>query len=104
MAVLVVYTRDEQRHWVPAGQPPWGQTYWTLILLLLTWWFLIVRAVQSEALPGDRQYWITRPYEWKKLLAAKLLFIGVFVHLAAFVDDAFLLTRAGFNLHFSRNV
>ncbi len=32
---------------------------------------LITRLVHSESLVGDRQFWITRPYEWKKLLAAK---------------------------------
>jgi len=29
--------------------------------------------VHAESLVGDRQFWITRPYEWKKLLTAKAL-------------------------------
>src|SRR5437660_7280726 len=66
------------------------------VLLLVSWWLLIVRAVQSETLAGDRQYWITRPYEWKKLLAAKILFVGVFVNVPLLIADVVLLTRAGF--------
>jgi len=45
------------------------------VLMILSWVFLIVRLVQGESLVGDRQFWITRPYEWHKLLAAKLLSI-----------------------------
>src|SRR6266436_6011069 len=39
--------------------------------LMLCWCVLTVRLIQSESLVGDRQFWITRPYEWKRLLAAK---------------------------------
>ena len=34
-------------------------------LLLLSWMFLIVRVVHEESLVGDRQFWVTRPYDWK---------------------------------------
>ena len=42
-----------------------------LFLVPMSWWILITRLIQSESLVGDRQFWLTRPYEWKKLLAAK---------------------------------
>ena len=45
---------------------------------------------------GDRQFWVTRPYEWKKLLAAKVLFGLTFVNLPLLVLDVFLLAKAGF--------
>ncbi|HEY4677125.1 MAG TPA: hypothetical protein VIJ01_08185, partial [Candidatus Angelobacter sp.] len=66
------------------------------IALPITWWFLISRAVQSESLVGDRQFWITRPYEWKKLLAAKALMVLVFINLPLFCAQLFLLVRAHF--------
>jgi hypothetical protein len=40
---------------------------------------LVVRLIQGEPLVGDRQFWVTRPYVWYKLLAAKILFIIAFV-------------------------
>jgi hypothetical protein len=68
------------------------------ILLILSWCLLIVRVIQSETPVGDRQYWITRPYEWKKLLAAKLLFIAVFVNAPLLIVHLCLLPIAGFRL------
>ncbi len=71
---------------------------WTMaqILLPLTWWILIARAVYSETLPGDRQFWTTRPYRWISLLGAKLLFIVVFVNLPWFIADVIILWAYGF--------
>jgi hypothetical protein len=65
------------------------------MLLPLSWSFLIVRLVHGESLVGDRQFWVTRPYEWKKLLAAKLLYVVTFVNLPLLAMDAFVLARAG---------
>src|SRR4051794_20923335 len=39
---------------------------------------LVVSLIHQDKLSGDRQYWLTRPYAWIELLAAKLLFIVVF--------------------------
>jgi hypothetical protein len=52
---------------------------------------LVGRVVLAEAIPGDRQFWITRPYRWQSLLAAKLLFIVAFVNLPVFLADVFIL-------------
>ena len=73
--------------------------YWPIaiyVLLPVSWWIIIVRVVQGESLVGDRQFWITRPYEWKKLLAAKALFILVFLSLPLYCVQVFLLVKAGF--------
>jgi hypothetical protein len=67
-----------------------------VVLLPIAWSFLIVRAIQGESLVGDRQFWITRPYEWKKLLVSKVLFVLIFVNLPLLILDLFLLARAGF--------
>lgn len=44
----------------------------------LCWIYLTAAAIQQERLPGDCQYWLTRPYDWRCLLAAKALFVAVF--------------------------
>ncbi|HEY6988182.1 MAG TPA: hypothetical protein VH369_07360 [Bryobacteraceae bacterium] len=71
---------------------------WTMvqILLPLAWWILIARVVYSETLPGDRQFWTTRPYRWMSLLGAKLLFIAMFVNLPWFIADVIILRAYGF--------
>jgi len=66
-------------------------------LVPLAWSFLAVRAIQGESLVGNRQFWVTRPYEWKKLLTAKVLFVLVFVNLPLLITQVFLLARAGFS-------
>ena len=48
-------------------------------------WVLIVAAIHEERLIGHEQYWLTRPYTWKNLVAAKALFLVVFVSLPLFV-------------------
>ena len=67
------------------------------LLLPVSWIFLIVRVVQGESLVGDRQFWVTRPYDWKQLLAAKALFVLTFVNFPLLLADAFLLAHAGFH-------
>jgi hypothetical protein len=66
------------------------------LLVPLSFIFLIVRAVHAECPVGDRQFWVTRPYDWRKLVSAKVLFIFTFVNLPLFFLQVFLLWRAGF--------
>src|ERR1017187_2282386 len=42
------------------------------------WTYLAASVIQQERLPGDRQYWLTRPYDWRQLLSAKVLFVLAF--------------------------
>jgi hypothetical protein len=58
--------------------------------------FTIARLVHAEAIPGDNQFWITRPYRWSSLLAAKLLFLIAFVHLPVLIMQAEVLLLNGF--------
>jgi hypothetical protein len=37
------------------------------VLLAISWVMLVMRAVHAEGLVGDRQFWLTRPYEWKSV-------------------------------------
>ena len=67
-------------------------------LLLAFWAFLSARLIQAEAIPGDRQFWITRPYAWRSLLGAKLLFMVVVVGIPLLVADAVVLGLEGFSV------
>jgi hypothetical protein len=67
-----------------------------VFLLPLAWWYLASLAVYGEPLPGDRQFWVTRPYRWTSLLGAKLLFIAAFVSFPLLLADCFILTLQGF--------
>jgi hypothetical protein len=59
---------------------------------------LIGRLILAEAIPGDRQFWVTRPYRWQSLLAAKILFIIVFVNLPILAAQFFIVLIDGFPL------
>ena len=48
-------------------------------------WVLIVALIHEERLIGHEQYWLTRPYTWRHLVAAKALFLAVFVSLPLLV-------------------
>jgi hypothetical protein len=107
LALLAIYSWNEVRGWS-------GESYLTArggigaifdyrdlsvllaVLLPVAWAFLIVRVIQGEALVGDRQFWITRPYGWTKLLVEKVLFVAVTINLPLLIADAVLLTKAGF--------
>lgn len=66
------------------------------LLLTLAWWYLIAAVIYGEVLPGHRQFWITRPYSWKSLLGAKVLFVVLFVNLPLLISDCFILGTQGF--------
>jgi hypothetical protein len=71
-------------------------------LVPVAWAFLAVRVVQGESLVGDRQFWVTRPYEWKKLLLSKFLFLLVFLNFPLLILDVVLLAIAKFSpLHYA---
>lgn len=66
------------------------------LLVGVSWWILITRMVQSESLVGDRQWWITKPYQWGQLLSAKLLFLGAFIFLPIVIAKGAVLAEGGF--------
>jgi hypothetical protein len=66
-------------------------------LIPISWWILVTRVVQSERLVGDTQFWITRPYEWKKLVAGKALFLAVWIGIPYAVGQILLIFEAGFH-------
>jgi hypothetical protein len=66
-------------------------------LVVVGWVMLIARIVHAESLVGTSQFWLTRPYEWKSLLAAKLIFLAVYLYLPLVVAQWLLLYLAGLN-------
>ena len=99
-AILVLFAWNEPSKWVPR---PFSESIfrdmfsgWLAPIVTIGWLFLILRVVHAESLVGDRQFWITRPYEWKKLLAAKTLFLVTFINVPFLVAQVFLLWKAGF--------
>lgn len=67
------------------------------VLLPLAWIYLIARVIHAEALSGHKQFWLTRPYSWKSLLAAKALFVLAFVTLPMLIADVAIVAAEGFN-------
>jgi hypothetical protein len=84
--------------WRVAHDPLRLLAYAFVILMPLSWWLLIERIVHAETLIGDKQFWITRPIDWKSLLSAKLLFLLVFLYLPFAIAQCIELNRAGFNI------
>jgi len=103
LALLALFTRHELNPW-PGRREMYGFSFFALLYsgriiipaLVISWLSLILRVIQSETLVGDRQWWVTKPYEWWKLLLAKLLFIVVFINVPLYHAQLFLLHKAGF--------
>jgi hypothetical protein len=70
--------------------------WWAEFLIVFTAGYLIARVVQAEAIPGDNQFWLTRPYGWRTLMGAKVLFILTFVNLPICLAQLAIVLIAGF--------
>ena len=68
------------------------------VLLPIAWSLLIARAIQTEALPGDRHFWLTRPYSRSGLLLSKALLIVAFINLPLLVAQAAIISLDGLPL------
>ncbi|HTW47783.1 MAG TPA: hypothetical protein VMD92_07535 [Acidobacteriaceae bacterium] len=66
------------------------------LLVGVSWWLLITRVAQDESLVGDRQWWITKPYQWGELLSAKILFLAAFIFLPIVIAKGAVLAEGGF--------
>jgi len=108
LAITALFARIYPNQWLNQSQlyavSGWGfagpqglQLLATVLTVLVPvgWWLLIARVIHGESLVGDRQFWLTRPYEWKHLLAAKVLFLLVFVYLPLVAAQLALLAEAG---------
>ncbi|MGA2736827.1 MAG: hypothetical protein ABSG65_05185 [Bryobacteraceae bacterium] len=64
--------------------------------LVCAWWFLVTQLIHEESLAGDRQFWVTRPYLWRHLLAAKLLFVVALINIPLLAAQVLILAAAGY--------
>jgi len=107
LAIMAAFTWAYPHHWTRnnlgarfylSTSIDWGLSGSILTLLVpVSWWLLITRVILAESLVGDRQFWLTRPYEWRKLLGAKVLFLLVYLYLPLVIVKLVLLALAGFH-------
>lgn len=100
-SILAIFVWHAKQAWTP--EDIFAPGYFTQLigqfiplLLILSWWVLLIRAIQDERLVGDRQFWVTRPYHWPELLASKILFALVSVNLPLLIAQLLMLRFAGF--------
>ena len=67
-------------------------------VIVVICWLLIASLVHEDSLAEACPFWITRPYSRMSLLAAKLLFISVFVFLPLLASGVLIEVRAGVNV------
>ena len=72
------------------------------LLLVFAWCVLIGRVVQGHAVAGKAPYWLTRPHARSVLLASKLAFVLLFVHLPLFLSQLLIVTGSGVPLSFAQ--
>lgn len=60
--------------------------------------YLIARLVHAEPVPGDAQFWITRPYRRSSLVAAKILFVLLFINIPVCLVQMTIFLSQGFGL------
>lgn len=112
--VLHILLKDLRRHWrevalfaaVTAGwawqqahpdEWPWLDRKAMMPMLFFgSWIFVAIRVMHGEVLVGDREFWMTRPYRWWQLLAAKAIFLVVFLNGPMLAMQIYLLQAAGF--------
>ncbi len=71
---------------------------WVELIGALVANYAVARVIHLEAIPGDNQFWITRPYRWKSLLAAKVIFILLCVQLPMLCAQILMILAGQFPL------
>ena len=66
-------------------------------LLTMCRWYFIACLIYKEQPAGDCQFWVTRPYSWKSLLAAKALAVVAFINVPFLISDMAILWANGFS-------
>lgn len=89
MALVIMFA------WTETHIPVTG---WPETLLSIGVSFLIARVIHTEAIPGQNQFWLTRPYQWKSLLASKIFFLLFFISLPVLFAQAYIALAVGFSL------
>jgi hypothetical protein len=98
LAVLFLFILVEPRTWMTMFSAASNMARIASFLVCASWGILILRLVHAERLAGLNQFWTTRPYEWPKLLAAKALFVVLFVYIPFLLAQFYLLHHAGLSI------
>lgn len=69
-------------------------------LLFVAWIFILALAIQQDPPVGENSFWLTRPYSWVSVLAAKVLFAAVFLNFTLLVSDVLVLHAVGLPIDF----
>jgi hypothetical protein len=96
-AVAFVFTEPHRWQYQFDQSPLIAVAGYVPFFIAIAWLLLITRVIHAEGLVADKEFWITRPYQWPKLLAAKLLFLAVWVCLPFFLAQFLLLAEARFH-------
>jgi len=104
LGLLAAFVWTEPPSWRPPDLYHSGSNYfqynvsaWFAILLCMSWMLMVARIIHEESPVGDRQHWLTRPYEWPKVLAAKILFVLAVVNAPLLTAQFVLLAAGGFS-------
>lgn len=97
--LLAVFAWVSPQTWPGSAPDSFLSFFVTLlkILLMASQFVLITGAIHADRLVGEEQFWITRPYDWRSLLAAKFLFVLACVVLPYALMQWWLLHVAGLN-------
>ncbi len=95
LTLLLLGTLARQDRW-RSDSIPGSMEGWLNVIVPFAWACLLGLVVEQDPLLGDRQFWITRPHSRAMLLGAKLLFAAIFIHVASFAADCYILAARGF--------
>lgn len=106
MLLLALYTWSVPGTWLPddiwfngglVGFANSNEPILLAALLAMGWSILLVRLIHEESPAGERQFWVSRPYQWPQLLAAKVVFMLLVVSLPLLIAQMAILAMAGFS-------
>src|ERR1039457_6706301 len=97
LAMLVMFACEDPAWTRHNNNGPVSFINLVYLLLPLSCWLLVIALIHEETPIGHEQYWLTRPFTWTDLLAAKALFLVAFLIVPVFVCQAAVLAANGFS-------
>ncbi|MBL8222802.1 MAG: hypothetical protein JNL62_26420, partial [Bryobacterales bacterium] len=97
LLVLALQLSYAALHFRPLPAGPGTAEVVLAFLLIAVHLFFISCAVHADAIPGDRQYWLTRPFTRTQLLSAKLILTLAVIHIPLLLSDCIILAGHQFN-------
>jgi hypothetical protein len=95
LAVMVTFAVVDSRRSLPDNERA-PLSLFAAIVMVLGWYYLVARLVLDESLATEIQFWVTRPYTWRRLLVSKALFIIIFINIPLLAAHCAILAASGF--------